>query len=449
MVREETWEGKRLASLFALWVLLLGLAYTVLVPAYAAPDEFQHINLTYAVAGRLMGWQSTDPDHKIVLRQDEYDHGLRWQGIDRLYYAEYLGRLTEKCRDDTKVEADYSNNPEVPKLIYLPAALGVVAGRLLGLGVVATLSLGRLMNLFLFLLAGTASIRLLPDGKGIVPLLAALPMVMQEVCSFSHDSLILSLSLVTVSMVLHLAWEGGKILWPFTVLCCLVLSRCKYGACLPLCFLLLLILRRKETWERVLALGALAASVFLGFLPGFVSTFTSGVLTDGGTVYYTVGEVLGHPWNTFLVLGNTVHRYLDSWILSFLGNSLGWYELTMPTTAVLVPAALLMALAWCRGIPHPGRTELAGWERAVLLLSCLCGAAFAVGGMMIGHTPAGSPVIEGVQGRYLLPFALPFFFGISSSALVGEVSYEKLERGLVYVGVAASVVEAGLLVVRA
>lgn len=412
----------RLEVVFLLTGLILGMTYSLLVPPIAAPDESYHLGFVYAEAEKLNGWDTNEYfDGGSVgtqyLRQEEAEHGLRQDGIDHAYYTEFFSRLLEREQTDALTELRYSNNHEVPHLLYVPAALGVNLGRALHLGAVPTLMLGRFFNLLVFLAAGFYALRRVPFGKELLYAATLLPMTLQEVDSFSCDSMILAMAFLMIALSLHFAYhdivwkkENGR-LSPAPVIDAVLLigtsallSRCKYGACVPLCLLLWLIFLRKKKSDRKLAFGAVLLFVLdlvAGFFPSLYRTFHSVVLENTAAPNYTIGDLLRDPLNIFRVLGNTINRYTDHYLFSTVGTSLGWYTINVPLfLGALFFLALFLLLLRERG---SARIERAS-EKWLLGTVCVLGVLTAAGGMLIGNTPRTSAEIIGLQGRYFLPY---------------------------------------------
>ena len=47
----------------------------------------------------------------------------------------------------------------------------------------------------------------------------------------------------------------------------------------------------------------------------------------------------------------------------------------------------------------------------------LMGLGMAIGGMLVGNTPAGSKTVSGVQGRYLTPYVFPFLLTLQPNLI--------------------------------
>lgn len=416
----------RLELAFPLVGLFFGITFSLLIPPIAAPDETYHLGFVYEVAERLEGWDTMVylKDGTVgteFFREIEQNHGLQEIDINHEYYNEVFSRLLEKEETDALVEVKYSNNHEVPHILYLPAALGINLGRTLHLGAVPTFYLGRFFNLLVFLAAMTYALYRMPLGKELLFLIGLFPMTLQEVNSFSCDSMIFSMTFLATALIFHFAYEdvtwqseNGRLrVIPLVDLALLfaatyLLSRCKYGACVPVCLLLILVILRKWKEHQPLALTAsaiLIVDLLAGFLPSLYKTFHSVVLDNAAAPNYTVGDVLLHPFHTFTVLGNTIHGYMDHYIFSMVGTSLGWYNLILPRFFGLLFLALIAALL-IRGAESRRITRSS--ERWIVGICCFLGVVTAVGGMFIGNTPKTSEEVIGVQGRYFLPYLLPF-----------------------------------------
>ena len=127
----------------------------------------------------------------------------------------------------------------------------------------------------------------------------------------------------------------------------------------------------------------------------------------GGTQGYSFSTVLADPVGTIGILFNTLVRRLPEYIYGMLGGSLGWLQ--YETDGVLV----LFLLAWTALTALPVRTEgeasgadaavMPAGHRAVGLAACILTLLATMLVMLMSWTPLGSSVVEGVQGRYLLP----------------------------------------------
>lgn len=200
---------------FAL-VLALGLAYTLVLPPYGAPDEKYHINQSFTLACRWANVFSPEdwemghvPINMSYRREHDFDTLLQDQEEGTTVWAWQAfadGMFTLSPDDfDSHValeEAQTDSNP----ILYLPSAAVVFVGFLLHLGFVPVLLLGRLANLLCFAAMAAAAVRFAPFGRRVFAAAALLPMTLHLAASFSRDALLLGLCFAFTSLCLRAAF---------------------------------------------------------------------------------------------------------------------------------------------------------------------------------------------------------------------------------------------------
>ena len=276
-------------------VLVLGFAFNVLLPPYAAPDEKYHINQSFTLASTLYDPHLPvakshirdtirRPSDQDALIQVDETTVFTWQHI-----AKVIGRpntdptFATHTFDEYQVDSSYT--------LYWISGFGVLIGYWLHLGFAATLYLGRLANLLFFAFLAAWAVKRTPVAKPAFAVAALLPMTLHLAASYSRDSNLLALCFFFSALLLDLAFGprehiGAKQLALPAVLAVLIVpSKVVY---LPLAGLILLIpavrLGRFARWIKGGFL-ALCAVAFLlnsgaaGALVGF--TQTSGTAAAG------------------------------------------------------------------------------------------------------------------------------------------------------------------------
>lgn len=200
---------------FAL-ILALGVAYTMVLPPYGAPDEKYHINQSFTLACRWANVFSSEdwdmghvPINMSYRREHDFDAALQDQedGTTVWAWQAFADGMFTLSPDDfdshtALEEAQTDSNP----ILYLPSAAAVFVGFLLHLGFVPVLVLGRLANLVCFAALAAAAVRFAPFGRRIFAAVALLPMTLHLAASFSRDALLLGLCFVFTSLCLRAAF---------------------------------------------------------------------------------------------------------------------------------------------------------------------------------------------------------------------------------------------------
>ena len=276
-------------------VLLLGFAFNVLLPPYAAPDEKYHINQSFTLASTIYNpdlpvAQShirdtlRRPSDQDALLQVDQTTVFTWQHIVKV-----LGRANT---DPTGVTQDFPEyQVDSSYTLYWISGLAVLVGFWLHLSFAATLFLGRLANLLFFAFLSAWAVRRTPVAKPVFAVAAMLPMTLHLAASYSRDSNLLALCFFFAALLLDLAFgPRERIGWkqlalPALLAVIIAPSKVVY---LPLAALILLIpavrLGRFSRWIKGGFLALCAAAFLLnsgaaGSLIGF--TQTSGTAAAG------------------------------------------------------------------------------------------------------------------------------------------------------------------------
>lgn len=424
--------------------IFLGILYMIIIPVYAVPDEPSHAYTAYKISNEMLGVDNSE-DGTIVMRKDDAESGFANSGIDRIYYNNYYVKITNFFVDNDEL-VPTSNKP-VPTYSYLYylSGFGITIGRILHFSPIITFLLGRLFNLVLFIIAVTYAIKKIPFGKSIVFLWALLPITLQQASSFSYDAVLFSLCAIIISLSVRLAYdrteEIKKSEWIILLLCVMLLVPTKSYALLPVCVLPFIIYFKKyKEGKKILwyTLGIIGSMIFAILILKIISMLTMSGSSYGKTDNiiawanepgYSVGYLISHPNELFLIICNTIYIQGEFYFETFLGNSLGWFELNIPLITVL-PYFVMLIIAGMRK-----RDEKVYMGKKMKVFFCglaILGIGFACAGMLLSWTPISFNRIEGVQGRYFLPFAIMLFLAIRSEKIAVDRS---IDNKLIFSGV--------------
>lgn len=399
-------------------LLVCGLFYNVMLTPQMVPDEAKHIDMAYRYSNELLGYEGLG-DTSCLMRADDaqtvFTSSPSFGNYRNIYYGLFSG-----VKDKTMVEAEVNSNIEGSFLLYAPAVFGMCIARISGWGTVPMLLFARYMNLLAFSLLARAGMKRLPFGKMTLFVMALLPVNIQQCTSFSHDAMVHGILFLYGCLCLQAIFgdepmNGQRM--ALLELMALFLVYCKNGSYLPLCFLPVLIpcARYGGKREKYTATGALLGIPVLAFVmkhikmvAGIVSTTeaTSVVSTGGGADYltgYTVGYFLKEPLKFVYMIVNTVLDKTGFYLESLVGYKLGWVEIETSMVVVF----LFWFLLFLSACDVRGETVKIGrFQRFWMAFLCMGSVGLILLGMLFQWTPVGHVSIEGVQGRYFLPFLL-------------------------------------------
>lgn len=429
----------RLENVFLVTILFFGLIYNVMLTPQMVPDEAKHIDMAYRYSNDLLGYESLG-DTKCLMRADdaaiEFTSSPSFKNYRNIYYGLFSG-----VQDETMVEAEVSSNIEGNFLLYAPAVLGMSLARMLHWGTVPMLLFARYLNLLVFALLVRAGMKRLPFGKMTLFVLALLPVNMQQCTSFSHDAMVHGILFFYSCLCLQAIFSEERMNGQRMVLlelAALFLVYCKEGSYLPLAFLPALIPAERYGGrkEKYLAASALFGIPILAFImlhvqtvTGIVNTTaaTSVVSTGDGAEYltgYTLGYFLKEPLELVYMLTNTVFDKIGFYLESLVGYKLGWVEIETSMLVVLLFWSLIF-LSICDSREDMLRVK--NFQRFWMIFLCLGCTGLILLGMLLQWTPVGHVSIEGVQGRYFLPFMMILLTAFKNR---GVILNRRIDRGI-------------------
>ena len=429
----------RIEKVFLFTILCLGVIYNFVLTPYMTPDESYHIDMSYRHSNTLLGIDSAG-ENKCYKRKDDTELDFSSSPSLENYKLIYDGLFTT-VQDDTLVEAEATSTTNAPMIIYLPAVLGMTLARILHLGTVPMLLLGRWCSLLGFALLTYFGMKKLPFGKTTLFLLAVLPMNLQQCTSFSYDAVITGVSFLYICWCLSLAFGERQVKGTDMLglgLLGIILVYGKSGVYLPLALLLFLIPAKRfggRKFRNICMAGLLLLPV-LCFLNqntvavNYIATTTEATATVGSsaTAGYTIGYFLSQPLELIRMLANTLSDKTAFYLESLVGQKMGWVEIDISEVIFMLFWLLLILSAFkTKAEPMYVKTGQKWWNAFV----CALCAGIILAGMLLTWTPRGYVSIEGVQGRYFLAFMPALMLVVRKRRVTWEGD---AQRGLMYAG---------------
>ena len=422
-------EARRLSG-FAAVLACSCVLFAVLFPPFSVADEFHHYLSSYWLSDCVAGSAAVDRPETIEMRRDDWelysDYGRRDDIMDYQTFTIDAASY-QKVADEFSWARKYEGVHEVPEDVMFNFTLGgenVVAkvgsvagmllGRLLDLGAYPLFYLGRICSAFFYVVCVVAAVKLTPVGKNAMMVTALLPMTLQEAASYSYDGGTIGLSFLFLALVCKAIFEEGLLgrgtLVALTILSAL-LAPCKAIYVLEVGLVLLIPVRRFSSTRmavvyKLMVLGIAAVALLVMRLPT-ISAVSSGTSTSAfpGERTYALSELVSNPLGTVALFLRTFEAYGDSYWMSAIGSNLGWLQGNLGTSAAFM-AAYVFVLLYSSQRASDDRVKLnCGMRAAFLGVAALVWLA-AMLSMAVSWTPNTASVIQGVQGRYILP-ALP------------------------------------------
>ena len=391
--------------LYIVFASLAVLLFSTTMPPMQNPDEAAHSFRADQVS-HLGLWSEKLPDGEFGGFVDSGLLALR-DRTDTIKFN-HFGKITRDIMAPlawgSLSPAGFPNTAVDPPFFYAPAAVTASIARAAGIKLPHALVLMRLATGLATVAIGAAAVALAGNVAIWFFAVLLLPMSMALSASVSQDGPMIACMALAVSLYLHLRDRRvSDRPWLFAAFCalltCIGMGRAPY-----LAFALLVFAVPMQRSWRVIGFSCICVCVIAwnmrnsAYFP--LPTRPNGVVAPARQFL----GLLGHPWRFPILLMHTLPANDQLIARSFIGQ-LGWLDVDLPHFyhwAAWLCLALASLASW-----RPTRIA-AGNPFGVEILS-LFGAAGGVALVQyMTWTAVGSPIIEGIQGRYFLPTALLF-----------------------------------------
>lgn len=401
---------KHIVKISALLVAIFGFVYIFIMPPFSCCDEKYHFLGAYHMSNQMMFVKDDLAERHAYVRTEDSEFLLNQKPGIYDYTALTAGENWKGPVNSELVLYTEDKYYDCFYLGYLPQAIGITIGRLIGLKQLPMMVLARMFSLLTFLIFFILAMRKMPFGKEIIGLIALFPMVLELISAISYDGIVLGMSFYFIAYVLDLTFMKEKVEVKDMIILTAVMAflapiKVVY---LLLAFMMFFIPKSKfgSTKKYVIAAASMAAVialVFLAFRIGKIIEYAAGDntkldYTDADS--YTMAQILGDPVWTIKIMINSFWHYGSMWLENMFGAQLGWMDVEIPHFYIMGFLILLFIAA-----TKPAEEPVYYTAKHRCLSWVIFGViSFAVVlSMMAAWTPVGLEEVVGVQGRYFLP----------------------------------------------
>lgn len=421
--------------------VVLGLVVLFFSPPRTVPDEDYHYLKSYSYANLLVpGMGTTDmreEDRAFIETPDLYNRSYfndYWGKVDGWsLFATHDGTVTiQPSEDEATRYGDFQvldigmDTPQTK----IASGLGIFLGRLLGLSGIAVFYLGRLFNFAFCAALIILAVRLTPIGKSVFIAVSMLPMTLFLLASYSYDAGVIGFSILLISLLLRMMHgtetiaprlmiasvvvamlvAPGKLIYTLMALLCLFVPNARFSS-------------RKQAviWKfcmLCLPIVAVFASRFAKIvsMSGINPSSQTGQTRRGAGYYFTLSDAIADPGGMIQKYLRTIYLRGDFYLTSMLGGMPGWFEagIEMPWWQVCI-WVMVLAVSAMQSTDDGQILRLR--YRVGMALVGIGGFALAVLSLLFAWSFVTDKVIEGVQGRYFLPFLPCVLFALRGKTL--------------------------------
>lgn len=465
-------------GIYVLLALPLMLFMALRIPLNEGPDEWSHVvRADGLLHGHFLGTRqsvpnafgATDPMAGVVADFALIKAAFVFSGTtlaDKVLTPDLIARQRAIPWSDKAMFLIVHNTSFYMPAFYAPAALGLGLGRLAGLGPYDSITLGRVANLLATLAFGAAALLLARRGHALIFATLTLPMTLAVGAALTQDGPMTAAACLCASLLTR--DPRGWLLYATALLLAAVMAA--KPPYLPLAGMFVASALLSGRSDRATLLRT-ATATLLAAVPVIVWSIVSSryVATDFLRAPYLPGpnwpgdptrlfttvdraaqlQVLLHDPRLAITLPLSALKASGLQTLREMIGVLGNLDLTLPGALYTIwfatlPLALLCDLPLATANHAcPGRVR--SWLARLLALACIVGAILTVYiGQYLTWTPVGAAVLDGFQGRYLLP-ALPFLAFATPQMRLSDTAAKWLPR--LGCGAAAAAAAAGCAVI--
>jgi uncharacterized membrane protein len=409
---------------------IFGFIFIFVTPPFQVPDEWHHFLHAYnfsegRLRAKMIDGQGGDfLPASLSLFSSTVNRSLETHPENKQDLKNLWVQFRKPLNPEQRKFLTFPHTARYCPITYLPQAIGIILGRWWHSPPVIIFYLGRLTNLICWCLMIAYAIKLIPVFKWVTVFLALTPMSLFQSASLSADSFSNGIAFLTIALFLHLAigpvdrFAGRHLMVLLGLVFLLAMAKQIYVLLFGLYFLIPAV--KFQGWKAKAVYGMILVAFGVAVIL-FWACFYSELYPAGRTPWRADGPVtfspkeqlffiIGHPLSYLKILAATFKNGLISWMAMFVGI-LGWIDTPLPNIIYYSYfPALAAVIHWDKNPSIPLSLSFRFGVMAVFI-ALLLGILTA---LYLTWNLLQAPIVEGFQGRYLVPISLlavlPFYW---------------------------------------
>ena len=397
-----------------IWViasLVLGMAWMIVIPPFGAPDEAAHFYRAWYVSKGHFTATLQDGTPGVVIPPELLllKETFRWRREQQTFPFEAV-RPALRAPAASEPERFYAlpSHSYSSGLGYIPQAIGIALGRAAGASPLTCFYLARFCNLLVGVALIALALHFFPAYRWLVTILALTPLAAHVRSSLSLDVVTMGLAFLFIALVTRALFVDAPVsprVWTAITILGGLLCMTKINY-LPIVALALLVPAKRFATARaawisrgaLIAVAAAGSMIATAIATHFYAPYRLGDINPQLQTKY----ILDHPLQFLSVLKVEYVNRAKWYLISMVGD-LGSGEYIVVLPKVLVTFYFLAILVLLLTDTNP-ELRITPWQRVWFTILC-AGSAIAVAlAIYTTWNPVGWDRIDGLQGRYYLPF---------------------------------------------
>lgn len=412
-------------------MIILGIMNCTIVKPLCVPDEATHFAQSYEVSNRLL--RNSISDSYVFIRESGVLRCSSDISIQNAYhfYSDY--QYGNEAVNNTSVL--FVRMDSVPLYCFLPGGIGITLSRFMNLPYQWIIALGRMTSIFFLSIMAVVAMKIYKPMQYAIAAICLLPSTVWLCTSYSYDVWNLSFIFIFVALCFKIKNQkcGIRLRDILLLLVTLVLFAPIKYVYITLGLAVLFI--PFTQWKNRKLFIASIVSIIAMFIVMMVTRGeealsyifsskmdTRGISGNSEVVSYTFSWVIHHPIDTVLVFVKTYIDKTEAFVTKGVtGEFYNSYVPSFISGMIIVVFALLLFVAM-------GKIVVSKSDRikavSIFIVGCL---SVYVAFMFLYSvvSPSGIGTIDGMQGRYFVPFIILLPIAMKSDRVLQFISRVK------------------------
>lgn len=449
------WGNLRLKphKLFLILGLSFGLLFVFLIPPFQSTDETVHYFRVFQIQEGVIKGQTINPKGAGGILPGNVEHTV----LDLLHHG-YPGEELKpygflKIRQYFNTKADYTRQEIVQfpnTVVYSPTNYFVsvpvlfITNKILNLSILQSFYLVRLAGLIAWAFAFYFIIKFIPVGKWAMFVFALLPMSVYGAATINADTATNIFVATFITIVLYF-YKSKKVLLPkdwlvlFSALCLLSLAKPGYFIIAPL---LLILINKTGGKNKFMSLFKLISVMTVPIILMLLWTYLVRQQSlqiplqlrpnDEVNLLSQIKNIFIDPMAVIVGYAITLLTAYGSGVYTGIIGIFGWMDYSLPLWGVVFEFFLIFyALLYVSKNEKP--LMIKNKSVRIFSLALFITSILAIMGLLyLTWTPVGAYGLEGLQGRYFIPFLPLLIVPLQTTAIV--VRGDAKTRSLILAG---------------
>lgn len=438
-------ENKNICKQFIYLASLFGMLFIMLIPPFQSPDEGSHFEKAYVLSKGDFYPEVHDgkqgfylPEELINYIEDQEksvgNYNFKQTYADTIKKDKSVGvGIEEKFEQFSTMSA----NP----IGHIIPCIGIIVGKFVSIlagrdpSIVMLLYFARLISLVVYVIGIAYAIKITPVFKRTFCFVGLLPMALLMGSMVSYDGLLIIASFLFASVSFKLIFDDKYKMRKAHILLFALIAYIFFAlkiVYLPMFLLLVFIPKEKYEDQRRFRMLAYICCIFLGLIAvSKIPAFFIESVDDSANslIKEQYSFVIKNPIKYLKIFYNTVKEGRDYYISTTIGV-FGHVDTYLYSVFIYPCFIFLIVLGVLDG--NIKRLKITWKQRGAIIISILAGvfgvflAMYTMWTAVIPGGGVGADHINGVQGRYFLPFIPVVFICVSGLGFIRTEKQKKL-----------------------